>query len=114
MVVELARAPVPTEAAAIVAALKAMRLSAGWQIVERDLDENIAYLTRAVIEKADPISGAEIDDAEADRLRYRLRLCQTVKDTPDRIIRQLSVPDEEEARDDPYATAEDVRKQRDG
>lgn len=112
MVVELAKMPIPTDPAGTIAALESMRLSPGWQIVERDLDENIAYLTRAVLEKADPLTGNEIDDAEADRLRYRLKLTQAVRDTPLRIIGKLSVTDEEDDRDDPYETADDVRKAR--
>jgi hypothetical protein len=84
-------------------ALEALEVSMGWQIIQRILKENIAYLEKTILDKIDPFTKAEVLEEEADKLRYKREVSKEFLDTPGNYMRLLRKSDEPEKKDpDPF------------
>lgn len=101
----------PTEVDRVVAALKVLVVSEGWQIIRRILDENIKYLEQAILEKVDPLTKEELTDAEVESLRYKRSLNIELKETPNNYIKVVQKTEKEPEDYDPfYKAAKEMRK----
>jgi len=86
----------------ITGALTALQASEGWAIILKVLNENIAYLEKAILEKKDPASGEGLDDKEIDDARYKRSLNIDLRDTPQNYIRIVRDSGQEPENYDPY------------
>jgi hypothetical protein len=66
----------------IVGALASLQCSEGWAILVKILNDNIAYLERAILDKVDPLSKAPLTDIEVELLRTKRNLNIELRDTP--------------------------------
>ena len=82
MTVDLPKGETPTAVENVKLALDAMVVSPGWQIIRKILDDNIAFLETAILEKVDPKTKISISDEEVEKLRYKRSLNIEVRDTP--------------------------------
>jgi len=108
------KASVPVSPANIVAALTALEASEGWLIIRKVLDENIAYLEKAILDKVDPKTKELLNDEEVEMARIKRGLNIEVRDTPQNYANFVSQGGEESTgeRDfDPYwKSADEMRK----
>lgn len=110
MTVPVPKAEASNEADLQVNALKSLVASAGWAIIVRILDENIAYLEKAILEKKDPASGLELTDEEVEKLRYKRGLNIELKGTPGKYSQTLLDIEKVPENFDPYWNMDDLRK----
>ena len=80
-------APIPKQkpgkdAGSIIAAMESLQASAGWAILLKILNDNIAYLESAIISKIDPATRATMSDIEIEELRLKRNLNIELRDTP--------------------------------
>ena len=66
----------------VIASLTSLQASQGWAIVVKILNDNIAYLEKAILEKVDPITKEVLTDAEVEILRIKRGLNIDLRDTP--------------------------------
>lgn len=104
--------PIPEDApaSAIIAALEVMQSSTGWAILTRNIKANIAVLENQIIDKKNE-DGAELSDADIDRLRDRRNYLVDLGYTPFTIINGLKEGTIEVPQDDPYPQNEAELKQ---
>jgi len=111
MTVPVEKPEAPTGIGDVVAALNALTISRGWQIITRVLDENIKYLEQAILEKQDPLTKITLTDEEVEGLRYKRGLNIEVKNTPNKYIKVVEdtgvIPED---FDPFYKTAKEMRK----
>lgn len=108
--VPIPKTEISNEANSQIGALNSLVASAGWAMIVRILNENIAYLERAILEKKDPASGIELTDEEVEKLRYKRGLNMELKDTPQKYGRTLLEMGEVPENFDPYWSKEDIKK----
>jgi 5-bromo-4-chloroindolyl phosphate hydrolysis protein len=82
--------------------LRALLMSPGWQIVRKNISDNIEVLKFQILRKIDFNTKKELADSEVDRLRDQLNFMEDIIDTPEKIIEQLSPNEEMEEDPDPY------------
>lgn len=87
-----------------IAQLRRLRESADWKVLADVLEGNIRLLEDRII------AGTGTRE-KIDRFRDRLSVYKDVRDTPDTLLRRLTDKDKEPPRVDPYATADDLRKE---
>ncbi len=104
-------APEEGEVKNTIAALVALQASAGWAILVKILNDNIAYLEQAILDKIDPRTREALTDKEIEVLRIKRSLNIEVRDTPanySRVVRDVEGEPEEY---DPYPkTIEEVNE----
>lgn len=94
-------APV-SEQQAMIAALRDLQESEGWQIVVNNFKANIAYLESIILDKVDA-TGEAIEEMEVDRSRDKREFMKDLMNTPATFITQLEQSPENTVEDlDPY------------
>lgn len=63
-------------------ALMSLQASTGWAIIVGILNDNIAYLEQAILNKIDPVSKLALSDAEIEILRTKRALNIELRETP--------------------------------
>jgi len=95
--------PVPSKnAEGQVLELRALLMTPGWQIVRKNISDNIEVLKFQILRKINFNTKKELADPEVDRLRDQLNFMEDIIDTPEKIIEQLSPSEETEEDPDPY------------
>lgn len=95
----------------IVAALASMKASQGWAIIVKILNDNIAYLEKAILDKVDPVSRKELSNEEVEILRTKRGLNIELRDTPDNYTKVVKDTGEIPTDYDPYfKTNDDIVK----
>jgi hypothetical protein len=112
LIVPVPKPEAPTESERMIAAMKSLEMNEGWNLVVKILDDNIAYLERAIINKKDPISDEVLSDVETDKLRDKVFLQRELKNTPQNYIKLLEEKGEVPENYDPFWSAEDLAKAR--
>lgn len=92
----------PSAVADIIGAMASLQASQGWAIIVKILDDNIAYLDKSIIEKADPATHATLSDEEVDVLRMKRSLNVDVRDTPANYTEVVKAEDTAPEEFDPY------------
>ena len=109
--VTLPKPEIPRVVEDMIASLTSMQATQGWAIMVKILNDNIAYLEKAILEKIDPVSKAILTDAEVEILRVKRNLNIDLRDTPQtysKVVREAGeVPEEY----DPYfQTNDEIKK----
>lgn len=63
-----------------------LKLSAGWAILAKMLENSMAVMERAIITKVDPETFATLSEAQLDELRGRHKVFDEVLKKPDQLI----------------------------
>lgn len=102
MTVPVPEAEAPKEVGDIIAALTSMQATTGWAVIVKILNENIAYLENAIIEKIDPVSKEKLTEKETDLFRKMRGLNLDLLNTPKNYIQVLKDTSEVPIEYDPY------------
>lgn len=93
--------------------LASLQASAGWALIVKILNDNIAYLEKGIIDKIDPITKIELSEADIELFRIKRSLNMDLRDTPqnysNEIVRSGEVPEE---FDPYYQSNDDIIKDR--
>jgi len=92
---------------AAVANFKALKKTAGWQLLEQIVNANVEVLQEQILEGFENETKEEID-----RKRDKLKAYKEVITTPDFWIGKLSSDKADEKVEDPYYTVESLSKER--
>jgi len=79
--------PIPRPEAAsdpkdIIGALKSLQASRGWAVILGILDDNIAYLEKAILDKIDPRTKLPLSETEIEDARTKRSLNIELRDIP--------------------------------
>ena len=102
MTVPIPKPEAPSAADTVIGALASLVASQGWAIVVKILNDNIAYLEKAILDQVDPITKEPLTDAEADKLRTKRDLNTEVRDTPQNYSKVVKDTGEVPEDFDPY------------
>lgn len=92
---------------AAVANFKALKSTAGWQLLIEIVGANIKVLEKQILDGFDEETKEQID-----RKRDKLRAYKEVIETPDYWIERLESPEPFKESDDPYHTVDSLKKSR--
>ncbi len=113
MIAMVPKPEAPSEADNIIASMASLQASPGWAIVVKIINENIAYLEKAILEKIDPATGIKLSDQEVEVLRIKRSLNIDVRDTPQNYAQVIRETNETPHDYDPYfKTNDDIIKAR--
>jgi len=82
-----------------------------WKLLKKILTGNIEALTTLILQGRN-LKGEEATKEEMDRLRDKLNVYAEVRDTPERMIRNLTSEGSEVPTVDPFQTVPQLRKER--
>ncbi len=102
MTVPMPEQKAPDAVESIVGALMSLQTSQGWAIIVKILNDNIAYLEKAILDKIDPATKEVLSDKDVEELRVKRGLNIELRDTPQNYTKVVkdngTVPEEY----DPY------------
>lgn len=93
---------VPKEVENVLASLLALQASNGWAIIVKILNDNIAMLEKAILEKVNPLTKTLLSDAEVEKFRERRELNIELRDMPVNYSKVLTDTEELPQNFDPY------------
>lgn len=102
MTVPMPKPEAPSAADNVIGALASLQASQGWAIVVKVINDNIAYLEKAILEKIDPLSKAPLSDAEVEILRTKRSLNIDLRETPQNYAKVVRDTGEVPEEYDPY------------
>lgn len=113
------RIPTPYTAESVFLAMQTLKLDPNFSILCSMIRENdIKSMETDLIDGLNHITGEKLDDKATEELRYRRGVFNELLSMPNAIIESMKaetkVKAHEEERADPYATEEDIEKQRGG
>lgn len=83
--------------------LEQLKVTAGWKILERVMDDNLQIIANQIVEKQG-VDGRKLEDIEVDELRIQYNQIKQLKGLPDQLIEQfLPEEDQPEVQYDPYS-----------
>jgi len=84
--------------------LEQLKVSAGWKILERTMDDNLQIIATQIVDKVGT-DGQKLEDTEVDELRIQYNQIKQLKEMPDVLIdRFLPKESEPEQQYDPYSS----------
>lgn len=101
MTVKLPKQEVPINKDEEIAALTALEVHTGWQIILRILRENIEVLEYCILEGVD-MNGKRLSDKDIEDLRHKRGIYKELLDTPKMYIAMWQAMDVLEDDSDPY------------
>ena len=111
MTVQLPKVEAPSAIENVVGALASLQASTGWALIVKILNENIAYLEQAIINKIDPLSKEPLTDKEVEEARLKRSLTIDLRETPTNYSKQVKDTGEVPEEFDPYfKTNDEIRK----
>lgn len=102
MTVPTAKPKSPDAVETVLGALMSLQASTGWAIIVKILNENIAYLEQAILNKVDPTTQVPLSDAEVELLRTKRTLNIDLRDTPENYSKAVKDTGEVPTEYDPY------------
>lgn len=105
----VAQVPKPEASAVdnVIGALTSLQATQGWAIVVKILNDNIAYLEKAIIDKTDPDTKAPLTNDEVEILRIKRSLNIDLRETPKNYAKVVSDTGEVPEEFDPYFKTND-------
>jgi hypothetical protein len=95
----------PEQAANIIAHLKQLQMTAGWLIMKKMLELNMAVLEKAIVKKVDPQTEEKLNDAEVDDMRKTYDVYEELLGKPEQLITMFTADSATGVPSyDPYAT----------
>jgi len=84
--------------------LEQLKVTAGWKILERTMDDNLQVIANQIVEKVSA-TGQPLEDKEVDELRIQYNQIKQLKQLPDALIdRFLPKETTPEMQYDPYSS----------
>ena len=84
--------------------LEQLKVTAGWKILERTMDDNLQVIANQIVDKLSA-HGQPLDDKEVDELRIQYNQIKQLKKLPDTLIdRFLPKESTPEMQYDPYSS----------
>lgn len=102
----------PVGAEAVIIALKSLMASSGWAEIKRILNENIKYIEACILDRRDPLTRDDIQEADIEILRLKRSLNIDLRDTPENYLKLLEEEGEVPENYDPYFKTVDEIKSR--
>jgi exosome complex RNA-binding protein Rrp4 len=102
MTVPMEKPQAPSAVDMVIGALASLQASQGWAIIVKILNENIAYLEKAILEKIDPETKQSLNDAEVEILRTKRNLNIELRETPTNYSKVVQTSGEIPTEYDPY------------
>jgi hypothetical protein len=111
IVIPIKKRKAETESTNVIAALMDLQVNPGWAIIVKNINDNIAFLEQAILEKRDPVTKIDLSDAEVETLRIKRSLNIDIRDTPANYIKVVQETEEVPEDFDPYfKTNEEIIK----
>lgn len=105
----VATKPIDTESnEQVVAALVSLQASSGWAVVEDVLKDNLRYLEDLILTGTDPFTHLQVNEQEIEKARLKRELTIDFRDTPKKIIDELTKGEIRGAEYDPYYNVDDI------
>lgn len=91
-----------------IGALKELQMSIGWNMLLEVLEDNKAFLEKAILDRKDPQTGDKLSNKEIDDARHKRLLTIELIKTPQKLIRLIERSKAIEIKNfDPYESQED-------